>query len=680
MKKDVKIMLVSEYHPDSIVSTTPMARDAIEGVLEYIKYEKPDVIIVDDPNSNILYPELFSEGCFLYDPVENFMDKQFDIAEEFFSNLKKSSPSSKIYVNLTDASWYNIRRLTKHRALELVTMNKSDLKEYRKKISEVDKEIERLRESKDENKNDLMRLYAKKGGLTKKLVDMEEELLLKMPRRESEDYVKIREKTTNDYLDELKKRSKLPVEPYLMELEKNGNSITYWHTGDLISQSPKKNRFSHLLRELNKSYIEGVIPPDFILFSGHDGLTVSHPFRHDEKDRYSLVASGMVMEDQKIVKDIAEGKIRGDITQGKQGRPESIRRYYKSYPSPGVVVTGRKDGCLFFNVYSMNHLSRVGSKEINPEDMEYEEIPFLADLHIGKGASRVDVMERALKRIRAKKPNLMVNVNETLQGRNYKTMAVETPRKRLRELKEDIENMDDVDELKNYILREHLNKNEPVLDNQVDDFYYLMLEPILDILVRTPYKVGYITTESTHIDHTVGEYGISEVNTQTEPFVVIEDALNFLEKNKLIKIKNDRIKELRKKIKAFNDSGCGWGTLNMKIGENEYEISAEHKPGSSTPKSNIPLLGIERREVMKDLCDIKFEGHLHIGYASVIPLHHQPNSISVNLKGMTFNEYDSYGKLGGWPPATVGYIELGVPKNKNGKGSYKIKFVTSEVL
>ncbi|MCD6367911.1 MAG: hypothetical protein J7L45_02385, partial [Candidatus Aenigmarchaeota archaeon] len=188
-----------------------------------------------------------------------------------------------------------------------------------------------------------------------------------------------------------------------------------------------------------------------------------------------------------------------------------------------------------------------------------------------------------------------------------------------------------------------------------------------------------IITEPTHIYHTVGEHGLTEIGLQARPFEAIEESLKFLEEKGLIELKDERLKNIKDKIKGFNDDGCGYGKIeNLRIGDNFYTLSAEHKPGSSTPSSDIPILGMIRRQSMNDITDIKFEGHLHVGYTGIIPK--KDNSISLHLKGMTFNEYDSYGKMRGWSPATVGYIELEVPKTKGSKGAYKITYVTSENL
>ncbi|MCD6367586.1 MAG: hypothetical protein J7L45_00710 [Candidatus Aenigmarchaeota archaeon] len=388
MKKDVKMMIISEYHPDSVFSTTKTASDAMKGAFEYIKYDKPDLIIVDDPSSNILYPEIFADDCFLYDPVKNFMDKQLDIYQEFVQNLRKSSPTSEIYVTLTDASWYNIRRLTKRMVLREVNSNKKLLDDKEKEISKIDKEIKKLKE-KGGDKKELMRLYGKKGGLMRSLNILGGTLTFRMPRQESPEYTKGRKETTKRYIDELSKRSppRTHVIPELLDVEVGGNSIKYSHNYEKLSQTPKLHGFKHLLDELNKEYIQSYEPTDFVLMSGHHGITINHPFRHDKKDEYSLVASAMVMEDQEMVREVASGKFRGDILQEKYGNLEAVKRFTKAYPSPGVMSVGRIDGCFFVNTYSMDHLARVGTGEIDVEEIEYEYVPFLSDIHLGKGAS-----------------------------------------------------------------------------------------------------------------------------------------------------------------------------------------------------------------------------------------------------------------------------------------------------
>ena len=681
MGKDVKAMIISEYHPDSIISDSPMARNAFRGILEYAKSEEPEIVFFDEPSSHIKYPEIFVDSLSDYDPLSDFMDKQFDIYAGFIKNLSKSLPSSDIYLTFTDASWSNIRRITRYRVLKEISTNKSRLKDQESKISEIDKKMRRLKES-DNNKKELVSLRGKKGGLTRGLYRLQDQILLRMPRMESSEYREAKKEATNDYIRKLEEKSNFNVNiiPSIVEVDVNGNLFSYWHTGETLSKTPKKNQFKHLLNVIDKGYIRGDKIPDFVLSSGHNGFACAQPIRHDEEDDYSLVASGLVMEDQEVVKSIFEGDTKYDSLQDKQGRLESVKRYFKSYPAPGISIVGRRDGHFFNDVYSMNHLAKIGSGEINLDDMDYEEIQFLSDLHLGKGATDYDLVENILKRIESKKPNIIVNVNETLQGKNYRTMPVETPRPKIRDLDKELEEIGSLEEAKRYIKRNYLNKNEPVLDNQIDMFYYYMLKPIMGVLTRSPYDVAYITTEATHIYKTVGEYGISEVGIQTQPFLIMDDILDFFEKNGKIEIKDNSIRELRKKIRAFNDDGCGWGKFSMNIGEVPYSISAEHKPGSSTPKTNVPLSGVQRRQIMNDKCDIKFEGHLHEGSFTTLPYNEEPNSICVHAKGMTTNSYDSYGKAGGWSPATIGYMELSVPKNRGGKGAYKLDMLTSDVL
>ena len=678
-KKDISIMLISEYHPDSVISDTPYARKAISGVLEYAGYIKPNLILVDDPISNIEYPELFTDECLGYDPVKENMSKQFEIAGRFSSDLKKSASSSDTYMVLTDASWYNIRRLTKAKALGIVNENKDIINKYEDDLTGIDKKIKELRKGEKGNNKRLKQLYAKKGGLTRSLNNLEDKLLLRMPRRESPAYMEIRKETTEEYVKSLGESCGLPIVPDALSEEIKGNKITYRHnTNPAGTTNVRKNEFNEMMKEARKKYMEGITPPDFILSSGHHGFTSSQPFRLDKKGDYSFICSGMVMEDQEMVKRVVDGEFRGDIMQGKQGLYESVKRQIKSYPSPGIAVVGKEEECFFSDFYSMYHLAKIGSGELNIDEMDYETIPFLADLHLGKGATDYSSLKSALKRIESKKPNLIVNVNETLQGRNYKTMVVETPRKTPRELEEALGKIDDIEEIRKYVLEEHLSKNEPVIDNQIAMFDEYLFETILGTLVRSPYKTAYITTEPTHLYNTVGEFGISETNIQTRPFGITDEALRILAEDGKIEIKDESVRNLKNKIKAFNDDGCGYGNLELKIGEVIYKISAEHKPGSSTAKSNLQRLGLERQESMGDLCDIKWEGHLHTPSATVSPVY--PYGISILNKGPTFNRYDSYGKMGGWPSAVVGYMEGKVPKNKGGKGVYKVVFVTDNVL
>lgn len=679
-KGDVKAMVISEYHPDSVLGASDTARPAIKGALEYARHERPDVIFVDDPSSNIRYPEIFAGECFFYNPVKNFMNRQFDVYQEFMENLRESSPDSEIHLTLTDASEYNLRRLTKRRVLRNRASAREKLKEKEAEIEDVNKQIREL-EKEGGSKGELNRLYGKKGGLTRSLVDLEENLLRRMPTRESTQYREAREKTTSQYLDQLRKGAPSDIQIHLSEAETeiNGNTFRYLQNSEKLSDTPIKHNFKHLLRDLNKKYIQGESPPDFVLTSAHNGFTTSTMYRHDEKDIYSLIASALTLEDQEMVEEIARGNFKGDILQGKQNRLEAVKRYSKSYPSPGVSMVGRRDGCFFVDAYPMDHLAKVGSGELNPEEIEYERIDFLADMHVGKGATDYESLENALKRIKDKKPNLLINVGETLQAQNYKTMPVETPRKTMRDLTKELEKYDDIKDLKEAWKREHQSENEPRIDNQIENVDYWMNDLVLEILTRTPYDVGYLIAEPTHVYKTGGEFGISEISILSRPFKNMEDGLKLLEKIDAIEIKDDSLLNLTDRLKGFNDDGCGWGKIeDLGIGDNKYTISIEHKPGSSTPRSDIPMRGIKRMQAMGDSCDLKFEGHLHCGFGTFFP--RKENSIGLAAKGMTFNNYDSYGKKGGWPPATLGYMEVGIPKTRGAKGAYKLAYVTSEDL
>jgi hypothetical protein len=220
--------------------------------------------------------------------------------------------------------------------------------------------------------------------------------------------------------------------------------------------------------------------------------------------------------------------------------------------------------------------------------------------------------------------------------------------------------------------------NEPRLENQWERYMMLFNRVITKTLLYCQYDIAAVFNEATHIKHTVGHEGITEVGLQTIPYRIVEDSLRIMEEEGIIKI-DPRFRGLYKKIKACEHGGSGYERFTLKIGDIDYVISAEHKPGSASPGSNIPGKQIRRSITMCDNADIHISAHLHTPFCFFIG-RQASNNISVFYKGATFNEYDSYGREGGWSPAVIGYEKALVPKNKKYEGIYGVQFVLSDVL
>jgi len=123
----------------------------------------------------------------------------------------------------------------------------------------------------------------------------------------------------------------------------------------------------------------------------------------------------------------------------------------------------------------------------------------------------------------------------------------------------------------------------------------------------------------------------------------------------------------------------GFKKFDVTIGDNVYKFSTVHKPGSASPATNIPLQHIKRSITMADDADVFTSAHLHTPYFYAVGKYHT-NGISSFYKGATFNEYDSYGKAGGWSPAVIGYEKALLSKSKGKKGAYGVQFILSDVL
>ncbi len=695
LEQSVKAMIISEYPLDSVIASSRQSKDARKGILEYVRYEKPDVIFVDGLISRIRFPESYAEGIIESDPLKRFMDTPFKLASKFLRELKEANPQSEIYLAFSDADEDNIRRLTKHMAKKEVNKNKEKIKECKLEIQTIKEGIKKARGKKRLN------LQRRLGGYQSKLKNIQTKSLLKTPIQESLEWNDFKSRTSKAYKRRLQELCPgIHVHMGTISTEIKGFTFEYTHNFHKASDIPLASRTNKLMSYVDKLHMGNVPLPNFIIESGHHAETMSHPYKHGNQDVYSLIHTGMVMEDQKIVNGILKGNFKPEIFQGKVNKIEACKRQSKKIPAPGISIIGYTPSKGYFtNLYSLAHLANVGKGKTKVEDMDFETITVLSDIHVGKGAVKYELLESAIekliKQIKKRKESglsapILFMLNESLQGANYKTYFTETTRKLPSELRESLEDIVSNYETrrekgKTYVdanaitkiietaVREHESINEPSLGQQTKWYHELTKKLIPLTLLYCEYELGVLFAEGTHIAHTVGEYGIKEVDLQSLVYEVLDMMIpTLIEAGELRE--DTQLKRIKNKIKKGTHM-----KFDLKLGDVNYNISAVHKPGGAGPSSNIPNKHIQRAITMSDDADMFFSAHLHTPYFFAIG-RMESNDISSFYKGATFNDYDSYGKAGGWSPAVVGYQQALVPKNKNGKGVYKVQFILSDVL
>lgn len=686
LEESVKSMIVSEYPLDSVVSNSKQCKEAYEGILKCVGYEKPDVIFVDGLFSRIRYRETDISSVIDDDPLENFMNARFDIGAKFLNEVKQSNPSAEVYYVLSDADEHNIRRLTHHEALKVIQKNKEDLSNLKKERTDLNRKIKQYRG--DNKVEEARTLSRKKAGLTKSINALGKSVLLRMPNAESAEWRQFKKTTQQRYIQKIQEKAPgVVVSASNVKVRVKGYDFWYAHSWSSKSDVPLASRNNKFIQQVRKDYAgdsEGM--PHFFLESGHHGEAVSHPFRHNLEDKYSLVASGAVMEDQKVVKLIRDKEFKPELFHGKTNKIEACKRQSNDkIPPPGISVLGNNEGKFYNFIYSMDVLSSVGSGKVSMEDVnDFQDLTILSDIHVGKGAVRRDKLKSAIKKLeyevekrleKGKDIPLLFIPNESLQGYNYPGMPVETSKKTPKELEDQL--MDavkkgaSIEDIISMSSMELARTNYPRIDDQVRDYFQLVNNLVLTTLINGKYEPSVVFNEGTHVAHTTGDVGISEVFLQTFPYYVLELSLPLLEK---LGLDSKKLKNLTKKYIAG-----GFKKFDVKIGENEYKFSTVHKPGSANPSTNIPLQHIKKAITMTDDADVFTSAHLHTPYFYAVGKYHT-NNISVFYKGATFNEYDSYGKARGWSPAVIGYEKAFLPKKKGAKGVYGVQFVLSDVL
>lgn len=685
-EKNVKAMIISEYPLDSIMGDSAQSREARKGIIKYAEAEKPDVIFVDGLISKVRYPEAYIPGVLESDPLNSFMQKPFEIASKFLSELKAANPYSEIYLALSDADESNIVRLTKKRVEQKAAEAKSTLNNLKATLKPIDKGIESAKKAGKETK-DLETRSAELKGKIKNLKSQPHSIT-----EEKEGYQLLKDEVTAEYVNKLKAmNSKVRVSLGMISTIIKGFSFTYDHIYASASSKPLKHRTNRLEEILNKYQMGKKEIPDFFIESGHHAEAIAHPYRHGLEDKYSLLVSAPVMEDQRIVQSIIDGEFKPERFQGKQNKLEACKRTGKKIPASGIAIAGKDEKGFFAFNYSLKHLSQVGRGDLKIENMDYAKLVLLSDIHIGKGNVRYEELETALEKIyneakedykEGKSAPLLVMANESLQGRNYKTMVAETreviPEEFRKKQKEKAKKGATADDIIDETYEELSKRNQPNLRDQINRYFYLTTKTVGMTLLGSKYKPAIIYNEGTHIEKTIGEFGLSEVFLQTFPYKVVDDHLSFLMNEGEIP-NNEKLKNFSGKIKACDEGGVGYARIPIKLGEIDYMLSTSHKPGSSSPGSDIPMKEVRRATTMCDDADIFTSAHLHTPYFFVIG-RQASNEITAFYKGATFNEYDAYGKSGGWSPAVVGYLKGYIPTNKNGKGAYGVRFITSDVL
>ena len=685
LEESIKSMIISEYPLDSVVGRSKQCDEAQLGILKCVEQEKPDVIFVDGLYSRIRYRETDTDEIIDDDPLHNFMEARFDIGASFLNNLKQKSPSTEIYYVFSDADEHNIRRLTHHAALKVIKGNKEALSDLKKGRTKVNNSMKKYQ--KKNKKSEVQKLSRKKAGLTRRINTFTKNALLRMPNAESAEWRQFKEETEQEYVQKIQEKSpEIIVSASNIKTKVKDHEFWYSHNWNPKSDVPLASRTNKLMEHIRKDYMgDPEDMPDFFLESGHHGEAIAHPYRHGLKDKYSWVVSGMVMEDQKVVKKIRDKLFKPELFHGKINKIEACKRQSNSkIPPPGVVLLGKnKDG--YYNYFcNIDVLSRIGRDEVNMDSTDFQDITILSDVHVGKGAVRYDTLNSAIEklekefdtRIKKKKDiSLLFIPNESLQGYNYKGMPVETPMK----TPEETENVL-LDAIKKGASKEELAKiagnlasetNFPRIDDQVKMYFQMINDLVLNTLIHGKYEPSVVFNEGTHIAHTFGEFGMDEVFLQTLPYYVLERSLPILTK---LGLDDKKLKNLTKKYLTG-----GYTKFDIKIGDNDYKFSTVHKPGGASPSTNIPLQQIKRAITMADDADVFVSAHLHTPFFYAIGKYHD-NSTSVFYKGATFNEYDSYGKERGWSPAVIGYEKALLPKDKGKKGIYGVQFVLSDVL
>lgn len=710
LERKVEAMVISEMPLDSVLTASDEMKDARKGLLAYVAAIKPDVIFVDGLFQRGKDLETYLPEVLASKPITNFLELPMKYVSDFLSSLRQASKATQIHYVLSDADEDNIKQLTGYAAARIAEENKEKVKKYKAEISRLNSEIKDIKkEDSRQAKRKATALEAQKSKVEAELGKFENDpkVIFKKPNENSIEWMQLKEQTAKAFVEKIEAMGVKVSMGKISKLNVNGFTFDYAHSYVTSSKVPMKSVTGKLVGMVNEMQRSNKELSDFIIESGHHAEPMSHPHRHKMEHKYSFIASGMVMEDQAVLKQILDKGLDPEIYLGKQGRLEACKRQQKKSPAAGVVLLGRDEDGFYEKVFTASHLAKVGRGDVKLEDMVFQPVQIVSDSHVGKKETDHRMLYAALKYMEqeldealksGKYVPLLINPNESLQGANYKTVYTETKKpipeelaRKLRKQKEQIiEKLKSKGEVAEFYISkvvEALDEtNDPHLMNQVERYFELFTDLVTRTLMHAnpKYDIAAVFTEATHIQHTVGEFGLSEVGLQTIPYKVADKILHLLEKDGAITINKTPVGQIVKKglfsrIKACEDGGNGYEKFDLQCGENTFKVAAEHKPGSAGPNSNLPMLHVRRINSMEDDAEIFIAGHIHTPYFVVLG-NIGTNDSAFVYKGATFSDYSPYGIAGGWSSPVLGYLRAEFPANKNGKGVAGVKFILSDFL
>lgn len=684
-----KVMVISEFPVAGILGASANAREAWKGILEYVRIEKPDAIFFDGAIPSVKDPEMFVEGVQKEDTLEGRLATSIDILTDYLHELQEASQSSKIYVARTDEDLFNVEKLSKS-GLEYKK------KRYTGEGSVIETTMEGIRTEMDAAKgagrmDEWRRLRGKLGNLSKQLKQLEDRGKYKQPERGSPERVEIQQEAFRDYFGLIQAKNPFAdvAQADTIEVEVNGVRIQYVHNGH-----DKKNvladRCSKLLASAKKIVTTSDTIPHMILEGGHHGESTTQFVRHPDDENnplhdYTFVATGVVMEDQALAAEIADGA-HDDVLMGKWQHTEAISRHTKKRPASGIMMYWMDgEGHFGERPTDFEHLRRVGRGEVSLEEIDWDTLYLVSDLHIAKFTTNHAAISKVMRVIEEHVDKclkegapfpVLVFLNEMYQAFNYSTLPVEQPSELPSELDRRIEteiarieaaggSKDDIIEgLKKLALRDAESRTLCRMEDQVQYGHDLVNRAITWLLMNTDRDVGMIATEGNHTVHTVGEAGITECFLQTDFVRELDRYIGLLEEKGYLK--PGTVKAMYDKIRIFEEGLISsFGTLNLEGGDLTHKIVAEHKPGSGGAN---PIKNHEKRlENLAVRYDLSLAGHLHQAAASRKSKGH--NGMANIVKAATFSGHDSYGKRGGFPAPTEGYVVVRLPRTKGAKGT-----------
>ena len=684
-----EVLIISEVAAAGILGNSERAKEAWKGILEYVRVEKPDAIFFDGAIPSVKDPEMFVEAVRKENTLEEKIAASINIATEYLHELHDANPSSQIYVARTDEDLYNVERLTKE------GLNKRK-KKYKAEGSVKEATTKGIRaemaRAKDAGRMEEWRsLRGKLGAISKQLKDLEERGAYRQPERGSPERGAIQQEAFESYFGVLQAMN--PFAEVAMadtiSVEINGVRIQYTHNGN-DKKTVLADRSGKLLKKVKKIVTTSEEIPHMILEGGHHGESTTQFVRHPDEENdplhdYTFVGTGLTMEDQELAAEIADGGL-DDVLMGKWKQTEGMARHTKKNPASGIIFYGRNgEGHCYEKSADFEHLRTVGRGEVSLEEIEWDTLYLISDIHAGKFSTNNDAIRKVMQEVedhvdRCLKEGapfpVLVFLNEWIQAFNYKTMPAEEPSelrseldKRMNEQIASIEaaggSKDDVIEaLKTLALKNAEDRTLFRLEDQVKHGHDLMNRAVTWLLMNTDRDVAMIAIEGNHTVATVGEAGITECFLQTDFVRELDRYTRLMEEKGYLK--KGTIDAMYEKIRIFEEGLISsFDTLNLKSGDLTHKIVAEHKPGgggSSAIKSHQ-----KRLDNLAVRYDLSLAGHQH--QAAAARVGKEPNRMANIVKAATFSGHDSYGKRGGFPPPTEGYVVVKLPRTKGAEGT-----------